>query len=178
MQRVRAKMAEFRELVPHLPPPPPSQATCPGVYGKNTGCGGTLEWVRFNVQHQASNVQVRQTTEPRRLSPYPTMSYSCTCLQHVIALQDQHQRWTEETRVIRLAAVATMQEAQGFWGCSNWRGECDYRESVPARHLSPQVAFEIISPRTFQASHTSMAFTALCTGRLAPSCASHCGLSV
>ena len=44
-----------------------------------------------------------------------------------------------------------MQDAQGFWGCSNFKSECDYRESVPARHLSPQLAFEIISPTTFQA---------------------------
>lgn len=44
-----------------------------------------------------------------------------------------------------------MQDAQGFWGCSNFKSECDYRESVPARHLSPQLAFEIMSPTTFQA---------------------------
>lgn len=51
-----------------------------------------------------------------------------------------------------------MQDAQGFWGCSNWRGECDYRESVPARHLSPQLAFEIVSPTTFQARPISNLF--------------------
>jgi hypothetical protein len=103
------------------------------VYGKNSGCGGTLEWVRYNIPHQqSSNIQVRT---------------HCRWSKYLASLQLAAERRAASDNGVPCA----VQDAQGFWGCSNFKAECDYRESVPARHLSPQLAFEIISPTTFEA---------------------------